>query len=193
MVEKEQFKEVIVDSARQVFSRFGFKKTTMDDIAKANYKGKSSIYYYFTSKEEIYQAVVEKESLLLREEILKSIKLVDEPQEKLKNYVTTRMTTFYKLINFYNAIKSEYLSHLEFIDTIRKKYDNEEVVMIENILIEGVEKKVFNIQDTHIAAIAIVTAMKGLEIPLFWESDEKMVEKRHHELLNILFYGIVKR
>jgi len=50
----------IVHTASQVFSRFGFKKATMEDIANAVGMGKSSIYYYFKSKEEIFEAVVKK-------------------------------------------------------------------------------------------------------------------------------------
>lgn len=193
MVDKDEVKDSIIDVARNIFSKFGFKKTTMEDIAHACHKGKSSIYYYFKSKEEIYQAVVEKESDILKIEIVKSINREVDPQDKLKNYVIARMTTYNKFANFYHAIKDEYLSHLDFIDRIRKKYENEEKNIVEQILKEGVKSKIFKIEDTRLAAIAIVTAMKGLEIPLFWEENEKSIEERQHELLNILFYGIIKR
>lgn len=193
MTDKEEVRESIVDTARIIFSKYGFKKTTMDDIARANHKGKSSMYYYFTSKEEVYEAVVEKESRILKNELSKAISLGKSPLEKLENYVMTRMIAFNNLANFYHAIKSEYLSHLEFIEGIRKKYDNEEVIMVEAILNEGTNANLFNIEEPHLTAIAIVTAMKGLEIPLFWASKEKDLEQRQKQLLNILFYGIVKR
>ena len=48
VVVKTEIRDQIVSTAAQIFSRFGFKKTTMDDIAKGMRKGKSSIYYYFT-------------------------------------------------------------------------------------------------------------------------------------------------
>jgi len=193
MVDKQEVKDSIISAARSIFSKYGFKKTTMDDIARAMRKGKSSIYYYFTSKEEIYQAVVEKESLLLKVSISSSIDLVESPKDKLKNYIFTRMTTYSKLANFYNAIKDEYLSHLAFIDNIRKKYDNDEINMVQEILRDGVNRNVFKIEDTYLAATAIVTAMKGLEIPLFWENNDRRLEDRQQDLLNILFYGIVKQ
>ena len=51
-IQKKQkaIKYKIVGIASTVFSRFGFKKATMDDIARAAGMGKSSIYYYFKSK-----------------------------------------------------------------------------------------------------------------------------------------------
>jgi AcrR family transcriptional regulator len=194
MLDKDEVKNSIINVARQIFSRFGFKKTTMDEIAIASRKGKSSIYYYFESKEDIFQAVVEKEASMLRRELQEAIKTVDDPKEKLKVYVLVRMKTLKNLANYYDAIRSEYLSHLDFVENIRKKYDDEEITMVESILKEGAEKMEFNIDNTRLAAIAIVTALKGLEIPMFWQNNADFdMEKRLDDLINILFYGLVRR
>ena len=49
------------------------------------------------------------------------------------------------------------------------------------------------IENTELAAIAIFTAMKGLEIPLFWHKVSDEPELRLENILKILFYGIVKK
>jgi AcrR family transcriptional regulator len=193
MLDKDEVKEAIVNVARHIFSKFGFKKTTMDEIAVASRKGKSSIYYYFASKEEIFQAVVEKEALILKQELINAINEADSPAQKLKAHVLVRMRSMEKLANFYSAIKDDYLSHLDFVEKIRKKYDQEEIQMMENILKEGVQNNIFEINDTALAAIAIVTALKGMEIPLFWGVEEKDIERRLDHLINILFNGVLKR
>ena len=193
MLDKDEVKEAIVNVARHIFSRFGFKKTTMDEIAIASRKGKSSIYYYFASKEEIFQAVVEKEAEILKQELIKVFNETDSPEQKLKMHVLIRMRTMEKLANFYSAIKDDYLGHLDFIEKIRKKYDQEEIQMMESILVEGVKNGIFEIEDTALAAIAIVTAMKGMEIPLFWGVEEKDLETRIDHLIHILFHGVMKR
>ena len=193
MLDKDEVKDAIINVARHIFSRFGFRKTTMDEIAIASRKGKSSIYYYFASKEEIFQAVVEKEASIMKEELIKALSGVESPGEKLKTHVLVRMRTMEKLANFYSAIKDDYLGHLEFIEKIRKKYDLDEIQMMENILNEGVKNNIFEIEETPLAAIAIVTALKGMEIPLFWGVEEKNIEHRLDSLINILFNGIVKR
>lgn len=193
MLDKDEVKEAIVNVARHIFSRFGFKKTTMDEIAIASRKGKSSIYYYFASKEEIFQAVVEKEAEILKQELIKAFNETDSPENKLKMHVLIRMRTMEKLANFYSAIKDDYLGHLDFIEKIRRKYDQEEIQMMESILVEGVKDGIFEIEDTALAAIAIVTALKGMEIPLFWGMEEKDVERRLDNLIHILFHGVMKR
>ena len=193
MVVKEGIRDQIIESSRQIFSKYGFRKTTMDEIAQSVRKGKSSIYYYFTSKEEIYKAVIEKEAVILRNEIHDALSNIHDPVEKVKIYVTVRMKTFIALVNFYEAIKNEFLTNLDFINKIREKYDKDEMLLVEGFLKEGVLQNKFNIDNTELAAIAIVTALKGLEIPLFKYNNQINLDDRIHHLLNILFFGIVKR
>jgi AcrR family transcriptional regulator len=54
-------KDDILKEAQKLFQQFGVKKTTMEDIAKAMGKGKSTLYYYYCSKEDIFDAVITKE------------------------------------------------------------------------------------------------------------------------------------
>jgi AcrR family transcriptional regulator len=193
VVIKAEIRDQIVNEASRIFTRYGFKKTTMDEIALAMRKGKSSIYYYFTSKEEIFEAVVEKEASILRVELTKVIESNTTPQEKLKNYILARMKGFRKLSNIYEALKSDLLSHLDFINQLRDKYDKKEISMVEEILTKGVEEGVFQIENCHFAAIAIFTVMKGLEIPLVWTNKKSEFDRQLDNLLNVLFYGIMKQ
>jgi AcrR family transcriptional regulator len=193
LVQHEEARMKIIEIARNIFTHFGFKKTTMEEIALATRKGKSSIYYYFDSKEEIFKAVVEKEAEELKEELYKKIADIEDPIERLKVYITIRMRKLNKLTNFYAALKSDYLSHLEFIEQIRKSYDLDEVRVVAGIIQEGIERGKFSVEDPHLSAVAIVTAMKGLEVPLFINKEHGNFEVRLNNLINFLFYGIVKR
>jgi len=89
--QQDEARTMIIDIARNIFSHFGFKKTTMEEIAQASRKGKSSIYYYFSSKEDIFKAVVEKEADELLQEITAGLEKIEDPVEKLKFYISTRM------------------------------------------------------------------------------------------------------
>jgi AcrR family transcriptional regulator len=191
MVNKEEFRKKIIISAGQIFSRYGFKKTTMDEVAKALKMGKSSIYYYFVSKEDIFEAVVLYEANILRNELTKAIKSVESPIAKMENYIFVRMKTFENLSNYYNAIFDKNLAHYEFIEKIREKYDREELAILRLILYDGVRKKIFNVENSEYTALAIQTTLKGLEVPLFWKKRELDIEHRMKTILSVLFYGIV--
>ncbi|HAN18860.1 MAG: hypothetical protein A2X13_07825 [Bacteroidetes bacterium GWC2_33_15] len=186
----------IIAIASQVFSKFGFKKATMDDIAKASGMGKSSIYYYFKSKEEIFEAVVKRDADLLSIELEKKvINSTDNPKEKIRNYVLIRMKFLKEMVNFYEALKNDYLSNLAFTERVREKYDKEEQQIIQKILQEGIDLGIFNLPETKVSSIAIATALKGLETALLIKNEISIDDLERHldHMLQILFYGIVKQ
>ena len=92
---------------------------------------------------------------------------------------------------FQEALKDEYLSNYEFIEKIRIKYDRNETETITQIINEGIENKEFKDLNAALTAKIIVTAMKGLEIPLLTASDKKAnFKKEINEMLEVLFHGI---
>ncbi len=192
VVQKDQIRDNIISVAAKIFSRFGYRKTTMEEIAMASRKGKSSIYYYFNSKEDIFRAVVEREAEELKKDLKKAIAEVDNPIEQLKKFILFRMHKLKTLTNFHAALKADYLSHLEFIENIRHEYDEDEIAIVTKILQSGIERKNFVIDDSELAAVALVTAMKGLEIPLFIKKEYGRIEDRLDNLMNFLFYGLVR-
>jgi AcrR family transcriptional regulator len=193
MVNKEEFRRKIIVTAGTIFSRYGFKKTTMDEIARALKMGKSSIYYYFESKEEIFEAVVLHEANILRNELTTAIKSVESPVEKMRNYVFVRMRSFEKLSNYYNAIFDKNLDHFDFIENIRSKYDREELAILRLLLYHGTRRKIFNVKNSEFTALAVQTSLKGLEVPLFWQKKKVNIEDRLNGILDVLFYGILKK
>jgi AcrR family transcriptional regulator len=194
VVVKAEVREQIVGVARKIFTRYGFRKTTMEEIAAASRKGKSSIYYYFPSKEDIFKAVVEKEASELKEQLDKTIQTGDPPIDKLKAYILFRLHHVRTLGNFYAALNEDALSHLDFILEIRKKFDRDELQVVQGILEEGLKDGTFQITSSKIGAIAIATMMKGLELPLLL-SDAHKADRGVllDDLIRVLFYGIVKR
>lgn len=191
-MKRDEKREMIITAAGKVFGRHGFKETRMEKIAGEAGMGKSSLYYYFLSKEELFEAVVEREAEYLKNEIIKATRDIEDPYKRMKIYVIARMKAFNDSINLYTAVKTNYLDHLPFIEKVRAKYDKEEMRMVESILKEGVRNNRFKLVNTELATIAIVTAIKGLEYTIVIRDSAKL-EQRVEQLLMFLFYGIVKR
>jgi len=186
-------KDIILETARKIFKRFGFAKTSIGDIAIAARKGRRTIYTYFESKEEIYKAVIEKEVDVLQAKLNEVIFTKSNAKEKLRDYMITRMITINELANYYEALRNDYLQDFKIIENIRENYDNQEINMISEILTEGVENNEFNIDNTNLTAKAIVVAMKGFEITFFIDKVNQNLEKQLSYLINILFDGILKK
>ena len=79
----------LIDVARQLFAKNGLDDTTMNDIAIASGRGRRTLYTYFKSKEEVFEAVVENEM----EHMSNRLRLIAdkdlEPEDKLVQLVYT--------------------------------------------------------------------------------------------------------
>lgn len=194
VVVKDKVRADIVNVARKIFTYQGFKKTTMEDVAHASGKGKSSIYYYFKSKEKIFEAVVEKEAEELRIALERVIHSGKNPMERLKDYIMFRLSHARTVSNFYAALKEESLNQMHFVEGVRKKFEEQEFQMVTEILDTGISEGAFKINNSKIGSIAITTMLKGLELPLFLNEYTRIEkEKLLDDLIRVVFYGLIKR
>lgn len=189
---KDEVREHLVQAARQVFIRYGFKKTALDDIAREARKGKSTIYYYFKSKDEIFKAVIEAEAEIRTASIDEHVSAETDPRQRLRTYIYTRLTSLKKVENYYEAIKNDLLDNLYFISSLRTNHFDSEVAFVKKLLIEGVDQGIYTIANPELTAKTIVTLLQGFEVPLIQKnlSDEE-IRKSIDEMLNILFFGIM--
>jgi AcrR family transcriptional regulator len=86
-------KEQLLQAAKQLFSRFGFKKTTVDEIAETAGMSKRTVYEVFDSKEKILAELVMNEALSFRKHLIDQIKLLEDPVAKFKLFC--EMSTLY--------------------------------------------------------------------------------------------------
>ncbi len=190
---KANLKQEIINIAGKIFDTFGYRKATLNDIAEKIEKRKSAIYYYFNSKEEIFQSVVLQEARTFRKTIIDAINKEDNPHDKLKAYIVTRMNIIDLLGNFNRALLDKRLMHLDFVLRLKKLYDKEEVLLFKNILQKGVEQNYFQIYDIDLAATAFITALRGMENTILQNKNASDIDKQIEGIIDIIFYGIVKR
>ncbi len=190
----EDIKLRLLTEAREIFARFGYNKTTVDDIAKAAGKGKSTFYYYFASKEEIFKAVIEKEANLFRAKLIESISINASPIDKVKNYILTRLLSFKELVNLFTAISSGSMDQISFIEDVREKYEQEQVNIIKMVLMESITNEEVNVDDIDLVTDAMAVILKGLEYHLMFKPGETVeIESKVDKVLDLVFKGITKQ
>lgn len=59
----------ILDAAAELITRWGYSKTTIDDIAKKAGVAKGTIYLHWKTREDLFQALMEREDVLLLEDL----------------------------------------------------------------------------------------------------------------------------
>lgn len=170
----EAVKKSIIEAAKRVFQKWGLHKTTMEDIAHEAGKGKSTLYYYYKSKDEIFEAMITDEFSNIIIKAKTSVSKVSSSKEKLKKYIATMLTEIKKTVSVYPLVKGE-LKGNQYIEKLRKQLDDKEESIIMEILKEGFEKGEFNFfNETQLskAANVIVGTIRGLELYLFLDIDD---------------------
>lgn len=110
-IDKEELiKKEILTQAQNLFKQFGFKKTTMDEIAAACGKAKSTLYHYYRSKEVVFREVIEMELRNLRILVKMKVNGNDSLQEKLMKYLLEFHLQIVNKVNVYRIVKHEMVS-----------------------------------------------------------------------------------
>ena len=66
---KTDVRERIVQSAIECFSKYGFDRSRMDDIAKTADLSKGTLYLYFKSKEDLFYDICENNLKMIKEQL----------------------------------------------------------------------------------------------------------------------------
>lgn len=80
-------KDEILNAAKKCFTRFGYDKTTLDDIGNEVGMNKVSLYYYFKNKEAIFTEVIIREADDYSENLIKKVEPVTGCREKILTWI----------------------------------------------------------------------------------------------------------
>jgi len=186
-------KEEILKEAQKLFRQFGVKKTTMEDIAKAAGKGKSTLYYYYCSKEEIFDAVI----LMEMNEVFSCVKLAVEKassaEEKMKAFTLNKIRAVQKKANLYKIVRGEMQDNMRCMKHLHAEYDMQETQLVKEILTFGIENGEFTKQiseELDILPSVMVSSLRGLEQDIFTGTKYTKLESRMESIMGILMRGL---
>jgi AcrR family transcriptional regulator len=186
-------KNQILDAAASVFARSGFSKARMDDIATESELSKGTLYWYFSSKDEIILAMMNR--LFEREFAdLEALQHADgtaiERMEAFTDFLIQDISQLLALI----PIVYEYLS-LSFRDnTIRQTLRDYLRAYLEHlipIIQQGIDQGEFRQVDASEVSIAIGAIVEGTILLWVYDSETIQVEKHIRSSLNLLFDGLL--
>lgn len=155
----------LVDAARQLFAKKGVEATTMNDIAVASKKGRRTLYTYFKSKDQIYMAVVESELKMLSDTMDKVAKKPTVPDEKILELITTHLDIIKMAVYRNGTLRADFFRDIWRVEAMRKYFDNNEIKLFREVLREGKEQGLFDIDNVEITADILHYCIKGIEVP----------------------------
>ena len=184
----------ILTVADILFSRFGFHKTSMDEIAKTARKAKGSLYYHFATKEDLFKEVLAIELNKMKSRLMS---IIDNPNinasEKIRSYFKKKMKNLNTSANYKEILKADFFEHFHFVDDLRNELDEWEENNLKKIILQGVNSGEFVLSaDIHTLVGVITMTMKGLEIPFFLQDKYKKFSQHFDGLITILIKGLLK-
>jgi AcrR family transcriptional regulator len=163
---KENKKDQILNAASRVFAKYGFHKTTLDDIGDQVGMKKNSLYHYFSNKEEIFFEIIklDAEEYFTKMEIELSVE--NNASDKLKKFVLFSSEFWKKRANFYSLVTSV---RVELVNRISDYYEEalkQQKLLINNVLAEGIIQNEFINHDTVQLADDLIDMLVSIE---HWE------------------------
>lgn len=155
----------LVDVARQLFAKKGVEDTTMNDIAVASKKGRRTLYTYFKSKEQIYQAVVESELEMLSDHMEITAAKNLSPDAKIMELIINHLDSIKMVVYRNGTLKANFFRDIWRVETKRKYFDAKEIELFCKVLQEGKDEGIFQIDDVEITADILHYCIKGIEVP----------------------------
>ncbi len=183
----------IIAGARTLFEKFGLKKTTMEEIAREVGKGKSSLYYYFQSKFEIFEAVIDQEITELFSLARKAIDKAGSAKEKLKAYGKIRLCKIHELGNLSQVVRNDLMDNMNVVMNLKMKHEARQVDMIRKIIADGVasgEFKNLNEGDIHLLAVIFTATFRGIALPFCGEHKFPDLTKSLDTIIDVMVEGI---
>jgi AcrR family transcriptional regulator len=193
MASEPNRKDSIVLAAQKLFTQFGPRKTSVDEIAKLARVAKGTIYNHFTSKEEIYAAVVEQELVTLMQQIKEAVSKENDSLGKMRAYLITKISRIRELVNFYKATREDVLEYWPLIKGLKQKYIQAERAVLVEILTEGKKRGELVVTEPELTAHIIAASTSGMEAPWLLSDLSLSLEEFVNSVVEVFFKGLARK
>jgi AcrR family transcriptional regulator len=189
---KIDVKEKIVDAALATFSKNGYDRTRMDDIAEAANVSKGTLYLYFKNKEELFYAISERNIRELKEQLstllTKSEDLISSAENFYENFRSNTSGTNVEKVFF--EIIAESSRNLK----LRRMLYEQRIKMLDvvTIYLDLQREKGLMRKDSNTKAIAsgLISLYNGLSLSKILGINETLNKQTWINTVRAIFNGI---
>lgn len=159
---------LLLDTARHLFAKNGFESTTMNEIAQASGKGRRTLYTYFNSKEEIYIAVIQSELDRLSSRMEDVARQEMSPEKKMVKLFFAHLEFVKETVYRNGNLRAEFFRDVWRVESVRKNFDRNEMILFRRVMNEGNDKGVFDIRNVKLMSMITHYCLKGCEVPYIY-------------------------
>lgn len=195
-ITKDPIREDILAGARILFERFGFKKTTMEDIARQVGKSKSALYYYYKTKEEIFEEVVLEDIDRQRMQAEEAISKVESAAEKFRVLFISLLSSIKEKTDKFSIFRSDLYENPLLFLSIGKQRDGYLEEILKDILILGISRgeiKVMSNAEMDVWARVTNLTIRAIGGKIFLEDDFAYIEHHLGFLADTMINGVLQK
>jgi AcrR family transcriptional regulator len=186
-------KTEIQTASQSLFSRFGLKKVTTDDIAREASVSKATVYKIYSNKSEIFDDVVRLEAEQLLEAVKEAVAGERTVEGKFRAHLLTKFSKLGKLVNFYHVTSGTSNEHWPHIEAVRRDSIRAEQEILVGILEGGIASGELDIMDVNLTAQMMIISLKAQEYEWMIDTLDVSLEQYVDLMVTVMLNGIRKR
>lgn len=177
IVEKIDKRQAILDAATKLFCEFGFEGTTTRQISKESGANMAMINYYFGSKEGVFVEIMTERISGFRIQLNSITQNKISAIEKLHLVIEGYVNRILAHASFHKMMYREFslMQRPEMYDKIRNAME-QNFLIIENIVIEGINSKNFRKVDVRMLISTIIGTISNVAISPGKPSSDSFLE-----------------
>ena len=194
---REDIRDLILDAADRLLARYGYRKMTIDDVAREVGIGKGTIYLHFKSKEDVALSRIDRVIERLKTELKKVASTDEEPAVRLRSMLMLRVIYRFDSVQHYTESLNQVMAAIRpSLLERRKHYFEAEARIIAEVLKEGRRAGDFFFKDAMATARALLAATNSL-LPYSLSTRElgarDSVEEQTRRIVDLLIGGLRRR
>jgi AcrR family transcriptional regulator len=191
---REDIRDLILDAADRLLERYGFRKMTMDDLAREVGIGKGTIYLHFKSKEEVALSRIDRVIERMKEQLWAIARSQKPPAERLRQMLLLRVLYRFDSVQHYRESLNDVLATIRpALLARRERHFDEEAQVFAEVLEEGRSASVLVFKDALMTAHTLLLATNSL-LPYSLSPRElgerEIVQERVARIADLLLSGL---
>ena len=135
---RKDIRDLILDAVDVLLAKFGYKKMTMDDVARQVGIGKGTIYLHFPGKEELILSHIDRIAERLVGRLTEIAGSFDSPDRRIRKMLILRVLFRFDSVAHYSQNLSDLLSSIRLaLLARREEHFEKEAAVLEDVLREG--------------------------------------------------------
>ncbi len=199
-IKEDVIEQQILGAAKRLFQVHGLHKVTMDDVAKAIGMGRSSLYYYYKSRDEIFDAVINIDIREMLSAITIAVKKAKTAEQQIHAFFFSKLEVLRERRSFYNTLDmgmdADEISQFNKTKIIHHRLIMKlEGELLNEILTGGIksgELKQLSKKEKDTLIFVLLSSLHGLKRELSVENNFDQIKPIVQALSHVVIHGLGK-